>query len=39
MNLESSVLQIFKKMQKRDSITKVKAFAELREYWEKLQDE
>jgi len=32
MSLNANVLQIFKKLQKRDPITKVKAFQELESY-------
>jgi hypothetical protein len=37
MSLSTQVLQIFKKLQKRDSVTKVKAFAELSRYVGKIE--
>ena len=36
-NLDHDVLQIFKRLQKRDSITKVKAFQELETYLDGLE--
>lgn len=39
LQLEPSVLQIFKKLQKRDSVTKVKAFGELNVYIDKLEQD
>jgi len=39
MQLEPNVLQIFKKLQKRDTVTKVKAFNELNAYVEKIEQD
>ena len=37
MSLSNDVLMIFKRVQKKDPITKVKAFTELDNYIEKLE--
>ena len=37
MSLDADVLQIFKKLQKRDAVTKVRAFQELEAYLNKIE--